>query len=188
VQKQTLDPRQVATAAVMTAVVFAVTLAVRINTPIVGYIHLGDAPLFFAAFAFGPWIGAIAGGLGTALADIAGGFPQWALISFLVHGLQGLLVGAVFFLTKRQAGSLAAAEDSSRANQAAQLAIGIVLGVIAGGVVVVAGYYLGGIALVGKGEAVLEVPFNTVQVLAGSILGIILYLAVRRAYPPLMQR
>jgi uncharacterized membrane protein len=188
VQKQALDPRQVATAAVMTAVVFAVTLAVRINTPIVGYIHLGDAPLFFAAFAFGPWIGAIAGGLGTALADIAGGYPQWALISFLVHGLQGLLVGATFFLLRRQQRSVAAVGDSNRANGAVQLAIGFLLGVIAGGVVVVAGYYLGAIVLVGKGEAALEVPFNTVQVLAGSILGIILYLAVRRAYPPLMQR
>jgi uncharacterized membrane protein len=188
VQKQSLDPRQVATAAVMTAVVFAATLAVRVPTPIVGYIHLGDAPIFFTAFAFGPWIGAIAGGLGTALADIAGGYTQWALTSLLVHGLQGLLVGAIFFLAKKWEQSLAAAGDSDQADKVAQLAVGIVLGVIAGGVVVVAGYYLGTVIMSGKGAAVVEVPLNTVQVLAGSILGIILYLAVRRAYPPLMQR
>jgi len=172
----------------MTAVVFAATIAVRVPTPIVGYIHLGDAPIFFTAFAFGPWIGALAGGLGTALADIAGGYTEWALTSFLVHGLEGLLVGAIFFLAKRWERSLAAAGDGRPADGATQLAAGFALGMVAGGVVVVAGYYLGAVIIKGAGAAAIEVPLNTVQVIAGGILGIILYLAVRRAYPPLMQR
>ena len=68
-QRKALDPRILAMTAVMTAIVFVLTQVNQIPTPDEGYVHLGDAGIFFSAFAFGPWIGAIAGGLGTALAD-----------------------------------------------------------------------------------------------------------------------
>ena len=68
-QKKSLDPRSVAIAAVMTAMVFALTSFARIPTTGGGYIHFGDAAIIFVSFAFGPWVGAIAGGLGTAFSD-----------------------------------------------------------------------------------------------------------------------
>jgi hypothetical protein len=92
-QSKRFDPRWLAITAVMIAIVFVLTRVIQIPTPAKGYIHLGDAGVFFSAFAFGPWIGALAGGLGTALADAAGGYPQWAAFSFLIHGAQGLVVG-----------------------------------------------------------------------------------------------
>ena len=48
-KQQTLDPRSVAITAVMTAVILIVTALVQIPTPVVGYIHLGDAPIFFTS-------------------------------------------------------------------------------------------------------------------------------------------
>ena len=95
-QRKPFDPRMLAIVAVMTAVVFVLTVVIQIPTPAKGYIHLGDAGVFFSAFAFGPWIGAIAGGLGTALADTAAGYPQWAPFSFLIHGAQGLVAGWMY--------------------------------------------------------------------------------------------
>lgn len=80
------DPRVLAVTAVMTAIVFVLTRMVQVPTPARGYVHLGDAGVFFGAFAFGPWVGAVAGGLGTALADVTSGFPQWAVFSFLKIG------------------------------------------------------------------------------------------------------
>ncbi|NOR83915.1 MAG: ECF transporter S component [Ardenticatenales bacterium] len=167
-KKRSLDPRVVAVTAIMTAMVFVLTWIVQIPTPAKGYVHLGDAAVFFAALALGPWVGGIAGGLGTGLADIAGGWAQWAVFSFVIHGFQGWLVGV---MVGRQAGWPR-----------------IVLAVGAGGAVVVVGYFIAGVILVGMGAAVAEVPANIVQALSGGLVGVPLFLAVRRAYPPLIQR
>ncbi|MEN8097677.1 MAG: ECF transporter S component, partial [Chloroflexota bacterium] len=116
---------------------------------------------------YGPIVGAIAAGVGTAAADLAGGYFQWAAISFLVHGVQGYLVG-----------KLAQMDSLKALAQRLWYIIGA-----ASVVVVVVGYFLGGIILVGVGGAVSEVGFNTAQAAIGSLLGILLYLAIKKAYP-----
>lgn len=165
--KGRLDARLAAVTAVMTAVVFVLTRLVQIPTPIQGFVHLGDAAIYFAAFAFGPWVGAVAGGLGTALADLNSGFAQWAIFSLLIHGLQGFLAGVI---TQRVRGLA-----------------GLVLATVVGGVVLVVGYLGAGTILLGFGAAATEIPANILQALAGGLIGIPLYLLVLRAYPPLSQ-
>ena len=59
--RRSFDPRILAVTAVMTAIVFVLTRMVQVPTPAKGYIHLGDAGIFFSALAFGPWVGAVAG-------------------------------------------------------------------------------------------------------------------------------
>ncbi len=167
-QRSSLDPRTIAITAVMTAVIFVLTRLIQIPTPAKGYVHLGDAGIFFTAFAFGPWVGGIAGGLGTALADVTSGYPQWAIFSFLVHGLQGLVVG---WLVVRQ-----------QEWQWILVAVGI------GSAIVVVGYFFAGIVLMGLATAAAEIPANIVQALSGGLVGAPLFVAVRRAYPPLTQR
>jgi uncharacterized membrane protein len=149
----------------MTLVVLLLTSLVRVPTPAKGYIHLGDAGVFFAAFAFGPWVGAVSGGLGTALADILGGFPQWAVFSLLIHGLQGWVAG---WIARRWASTG-----------------GLILAAVVGGVIVVVGYLLAGIVLSGVGAALAEIPLNVLQVAVGAVVGLPLYLLVRQAYPPI---
>jgi uncharacterized membrane protein len=164
-QRTGINPRTLAVTAVMTAVVFVLTGLVRVPTPARGYIHLGDAAIFFSAFAFGPWVGAVAGGLGTGLADVAGGYPQWAVFSLLIHGAQGWVVG---WASEKWPGLA-----------------GLVVSAIVGGVVVVAGYLGAGILLMGTAAALGELPMNILQVGTGAVIGILLFLAVRRAYPPI---
>ena len=49
-------------------------------------------------------------------------------------------------------------------------------------------YLLGeGLLLTGWGPALVEVPVNALQALVGGVVGIPLYYAVRRAYPPVMR-
>lgn len=165
--RRAFDPRVIAVTAIMTAVVFVLTRVVQVPTPAKGYIHLGDAGIFFSAFAFGPWIGAVTGGLGTGLADITSGYPQWAIFSFLIHGLQGWVVG--WTSTKWRG------------------AVGLILPTLLGGVIVVVGYFFAGMILSGIGAAIAEVPLNTLQVAAGALLGVPLYVAVRQAYPPILR-
>ena len=81
--------------AVTTALVAVFTMLVRVPTPTGGYINLCDVAITFIAYTFGPITGFIAGGLGTALADALGGYMQYAPISFVVHGLEALLVALI---------------------------------------------------------------------------------------------
>lgn len=164
-QRKWYNPIVLAVTAIMTAIVFVLTRVVQVPTPVVGYIHLGDVGVFFGAFAFGPWVGAVAGGLGTALADFTSGYAQWAIPSLLVHGTQGWVAG---WLVRRVAGIK-----------------GLVLAAVAGGAIVVVGYLAAGTMLQGFGAAIAEVPLNIIQVTVGAIVSIPLYAAVRRAYPPI---
>ncbi|MFO7696579.1 MAG: ECF transporter S component [Anaerolineae bacterium] len=159
----------VALAAVMIAVTTVFTILIRVPIPATqGYFNFSDVAIVFASLAFGPWVGLVAGGVGTALADLVGGYAQWAPLSFLAHGLEGLVIG---MLVRRRT------------------LPHMLLGWAAGSVVMIGLYYLGS-ALVLVGDWVVplaEMPINLLQAAVGALVGIPLYYAVRRAYPPVEQ-
>ncbi len=165
---------RISTCAVLTAVTAVFTLVVRIPiAPTRGYLNLGDVAIYFSAFTFGPFTAFIAGGMGTALADLLAGYPQWAPISFIVHGMQGLTAGMI-------AGLYSNSKSSIRIN------LRWLLAAVVGTIVMCTGYLAGGTVLVGFGAALVELPGNIIQNLAGILGGIPLALAVRRAYPPVV--
>lgn len=158
---------KIAIMAISIAIVAVFTIAVRIPTPTGGYISLCDVAVTFVSFSFGPVVGLVAGGLGTAFADLSGGYPQWAIISFIVHGLEGLLIGLLIKGTK---------DSFSKKVGAAIVAV----------VVVAAGYFvLSGFFLTTFPEALTEVGPNAIQAGVGAVLGLALYQAVAKAYPKL---
>lgn len=164
--KNRFSPAMIALLAVLIALTAVFTLLIRVPTPARGYVNLSDVAITFAALAFGPWVGALAGGLGTALADLLGGFAPFAPLSFVAHGLEGLLIGFI----GRQGRSL----------------LVMVLAWLVGAVIMVAGYLAGEGLVMYAGNwapALAEVPLNAFQALIGGAVGIPLVLAVRRAYP-----
>lgn len=150
--------------AIATAIVTVFTMMVRIPTA-KGYLNLCDVAICFAAFTLGPWTALIAGGVGTALADFIGGYPQWALVSLIVHGIEGLLVALIAHntqsLTRKVCASL------------------VCILVVAGGYCLLSGLFLTGFA-----TAVVEIPGNIAQAAVGAILGLIVSESVKKAYPP----
>ena len=62
---------------------------------------LGILGLVFArhrrgvALLFGRRAGATAGGLGSAMADLLGGYPHWAPFTLIIKGIEGYVVGAL---------------------------------------------------------------------------------------------
>ncbi len=70
----------------MGAFVFLMTVVPRIPIPL-GYAHLGDAAIFLVVFYVGRREGIFAGCLGSALADLIGGFPLWILPTLLIKFL-----------------------------------------------------------------------------------------------------
>ncbi len=157
--------RRIVLTALMAALIFVLTRMIQIPTPGNGYIHLGDAGIVFVSLAFGPWVGAVAGGLGTTLADLTS-YPQWAVFSLLVHGLQGALIG---LLVRRGVNKRT-----------------LTFAGIASVLVVVIGYFLAGWILMGLASTVKDIPLNIVQGLSGIVGGVLLYIGVTRAYPRLL--
>ncbi|MHB1295268.1 MAG: ECF transporter S component [Anaerolineae bacterium] len=161
-----MTPLTLAIAAIMIAITAVFTLLVRIPIPATqGYVNFSDVATFFSAFAFGPVTGFVAGGVGAAIADLLGGYPQFAILSLLAHGLQGLAAGAL---------------GRGRGLP------GLILAWLAGAIVMVTVYLLGeGLVLTGWGPALAELPFNALQTVVGGLIGIPLVQAIRKAYPPI---
>ena len=177
-EKRTRDTIRMASIVIMTAVTVVFTYAVRIPVaPTRGYLNLGDVAIYFTAFAFGPWTALITGGVGTALADILGGYSQWAPITFFAHGLQGFAVGFLFY---RFAG-----EEPRLEGGGFFFALGMAF--VLGTVVMAGIYFFAGSLMMGIGPALVELPGNVLQNLAGILVGTFLWAAVSRAYPPIFR-
>jgi len=74
-------------------VIMIITLFIRIPLPSGGYFNFGDVAVVFAGLLLGKLGGFIAGGIGSALADILGGFAIFSPLTFLAKGIEGLLSG-----------------------------------------------------------------------------------------------
>lgn len=152
--------------AIMTAVTTVFTMVVKIPTLSRGYLNLSDAMIYFSSYAFGPWIGGIIGGLGPALSDLISGYPQWAVFTLVIDGIQAIIVGLSVRKFKPAA---------------------MIIGSVAAGLWKVLGYFLAGIVLSGVSASLVDVPGNLAQAGVGIVIGIALFSAVRKAYPPLVR-
>ncbi len=179
---------RISTITILTAITTVFTLAVRIPVaPTRGYINLGDVAIYFSAFAFGPFTAFITGGLGTSLADILGGFAQWAPITLLAHGFQGFVIGLIVGMAvqKREKLDRVEAADFLMGNFSWQVIVRLVLAFVGGTVVMAGGYLLAETFIVGFGAALVELPGNVLQNVAGIIGGVPLTIALKKAYPPI---
>jgi uncharacterized membrane protein len=148
----------------MTAMVFIFTFFIKIPAPPNGYIHPGDGIIFLAGEILGP-IGAVCAGLGSALADLAGGYAAYAAPTFVIKAAMGLLAG----LTLPGAGW---------ARRAAALTLAEII--------MVGGYALADTLLFGGAAAAASVMMNLVQGAAGILLGMPLCAMGARLKPRLM--
>ena len=148
-------------AAMLAALTFAATMAVRIPTPGTnGYIHPGDALVILSGVILGPSNGFLAAGIGSALADLLGGYFVYVPITFLIKGIVALSCGLIF----QKAGKHPCLRCPA---------------VAAGGIVdillVAGGYCLCESFLYGLPAAVAGIPANLIQGVSGLIISLILY-------------
>jgi uncharacterized membrane protein len=149
------------------AVVTLVTLFVRIPLPTGGFFNIGDVAVVFAGLVLGDlasrrrfWWGATAGGLGSALADIIGGFPIFAPVTLVAKGLEGGLAALA-------------------AKRSDWMQYGLL---ILGGLTIVVVYFVGEWLMpnIGLQGAVSEVLPNLLQATAGVIGGRLTFAAYKR--------
>jgi len=163
----------------MIAVVFLMTIFIRINTPLPGgYFNLGDSMIMIAAVFSGPLGGLIAGGIGSALADLSVGALIFAPITLVVKGLEGLVIG---FLAKEYSQAEKIKKDSARIH------IILITAIVAGAAIMAAGYFLAEAFILGLFDknfgiaaAIAELVPNLIQGGVSAVLGYILVLLLSK--------
>ncbi len=152
--------RGVSIVGVMAALTAVATLVIQIPTPATqGYINLGDTIVMLSGVLFGPVIGSLSGGIGSALADLLSGYGHWAPFTLVIKGIEGFLAGMA-----RGKGKL----------------ISLLILAVAGAEMVT-GYFVVEGYLYGLGGALQEVPGNTFQAVSGIVFSYLLAPVVRRA-------
>ena len=148
--------------ALFTALTTAATMVVRVPSPTGGYVNAGDAVVLLCAFVLGPVPGAVAAGIGSALADVFGDYFLYAPATLVIKGLTALVAGLL--------------------RGAAQLQpLRAVLSGIAGEAVMVGGYYVFEAVFITNSwvGALVEIPGNLVQAAFGVAAGTALLFALR---------
>jgi len=97
-----MNARTIANTAVFTAFVAAVTMAFAVYIPATkGYFDLGEILVYITAMLMGPYVGAFAGGVGSAISDALLA-PVYAPGTLVIKGLEGYIVG--YLASKKPAG------------------------------------------------------------------------------------
>lgn len=158
----------IALLSLFTAMTTVATVSLSIPFPsTVGYFNLGDTLVMISGFLLGPLGGFIAGGVGSAMGDVALGYFHFVPVTFIAKGLEGMMVG--IFSYKFRSGKAITIWD--------------VVGVIFAALMMLGGYYFGEIFILGLSPEVafLElITINLLQVTMGGIVALLVGPIVRK--------
>lgn len=88
------SPLKVSLTAIFTALTAVATMSFTIYVPATrGYFNLGEVMVYTTAILLGPFIGAVAGGVGSMLADLMLGYHIYAPATLIIKGVEGFIVG-----------------------------------------------------------------------------------------------
>ena len=150
--------RKIVLAALVAALACVATMIVKIPSPMKGYVNLGDCVVLVAGWILSPWYAFLAAGLGSALADLFSGYVSYAPATFLIKGVMALIAFALFRVLKKLIGKFPAR----------------LVGGVSAEIWMVLGYFLFEGFLYGFGPALVNIPANAAQGVAGVVIGCVL--------------
>lgn len=162
-RENTSAAKSVAVNALCAALVCISTMVIQIPIPL-GYMHLGNACILLVGALFGPVTGLLAGGIGSAMADLLTGYTQWVIPTLLIKSVMGFVIGYLAW----------GSEKKMRMTSPRTF-----LATAAGVVVMVFGYTIAGAVMNGSiYTGLLQVPGLTVEGVLGAVcfyaIGIVL--------------
>lgn len=93
------DLKKLVFSGLMAAIVFVFTIVIRIPIAITGgYVNIGDTAVILCSYLIGGVYGALAAGVGSALADLSAGYTIYAPATFVIKFL--MVIVANLFLTR----------------------------------------------------------------------------------------
>ena len=142
----------------ITALLMAMNIALSsFGLPVPGgHMYLNDIVICTAAILLSPFNAFMVGGVGAFIGDMLF-YPTPMFVSLVTHGLQAVVIS----LCSRKLGK--------------QAQLGSLVGVVAGAVIMVAGYSLGRAFIYSTPEyAIIKLPFQIAQAATGAIVGYLL--------------
>ena len=142
------------------ALVFVATMFIKVPNALDGYFNLGDGFILLFASFLNPFESFLIGGLGSALADVAGGYGHYIFFTLIIKGIEAIVVSLLM-------------KNYSKPKQIASYTLG--------SVIMVFGYFIAKYMLKGSWiVACSEIPANVVQGLAGIVIALIAYPVVKK--------
>lgn len=166
--------------ALLTSLACVLTMAVKIPTPTFGYVHPGDCIVLLCGLVLGPVYGALAAGIGSAMADLLSGYAIWVPGTFVIKAVTALIAALVFrFLRKLL-------KDKAEFGAAITAGIGgeafMVIGYFFYNIIVIsftnAAFNSAGLAAAIT-ESAAEIPYNIFQGGVGIVLSALIFPVLR---------
>ncbi len=167
-QNQNQQLRLLTYTGVLTALTTVATMLIRIPTITKGYINLGDTIVNIAAWMLGPFYGAAAAGIGSALADLLAGYTVYVPATLVIKALMAVVCYYLYQAISRKQHSVWARIISAIASELVMLV----------GYAVFEGFFYGSVS-----AAVLSLSGNVVQGIFGVGASVALYELVIRHVP-----
>ena len=155
--------RKLVLAALFAALCTIMTLVIQVPSPMQGYVNLGDCIVLLSGWILGPWWGAAAGGIGSMLVDLLGGYGHYAPGTLIIKGCMALVAALIVKAMKESKASY-------------------VISAVVSEVIMVLGYFGYASLLLGKGwGAAASIPGNLVQGAMGMVIGLVLLVVLKRS-------
>lgn len=165
-QSSKFTTNQICSIALFMALVCVSTLFFKIPIPL-GYAHLGNGFIFLASVFLGNPGGILCAGIGSALADMFGGWYAWIIPTLIIKCIMGGVI------------SMIACDKDGKAKM---LSAKTAIAVLAGTVVMVLGYFVAGSFLEGSiVSGATQIPGLVLEGIVGIILFYVLGIALEKA-------
>ena len=154
-------------AAVFAAVICLLTL---LHVPLaIGYANLGDVGVLLSGFLFGPAVGAVSSAVGSSLADLIAGYPQYIPGTFIIKAALAALSAVI----------LSALRDKIKYRPLPRI-----IAAAAGEILMVLGYFVyeAFVLSYGVGGALAGVTGNIMQGILCAAVAVVIYPAIRKIF------
>ena len=156
--KMKTKTQKIVLASMLAALCCVATMIIKIPSPLKGYLNLGDCVVLLSGWMLGPAYGFLAGGIGSALADVFSGYVVYAPATFVIKGIMAIIAHWCFEGMRNKLGNV-----TSRIIGGALAEIEMVLG-----------YFVFEGFMYGFAPSAVNIPANGMQGIAGLVIGIIL--------------
>ena len=159
--------------ALFAALGYVATRVLMVPSPTGGYMNLGDTVVLLGAYLLGPVYGAVAGGIGPALADLLSGYAVYVPGTLVIKALMALTAALLYRALGKKNWAL------------------VVCGVAAEAIMVVGYWLFDGILTGSLAGSAAGLPSNFVQAAFGLVVSTLLAMIlkkngyVRRQFPQL---
>ena len=154
-----------AKSALIMSLVMMATIFLRMPIPLTeGYIHLGDAMVFLSVLTLKKKDAVLASGIGSALADILGGFAMWALWTLIIKASMAMVASSILNTGKGRDARLR-----------------YITAMTSAGFLMTASYYIAELIMYGNPPvALIGVPWNIGQFAVGIVIAQSLFKTIKK--------